>query len=405
MSGGQLQLNPDGSSSLLANGQVIPGRFTVNGDTVTLSMFLSAPPLILSIRGDTLWSENGQPMLVRQGAAPAPAAPPVALLKLPSTYISAQTPMDKLQLNTDKSFLLQENGQTYHGTFVANVNILELNISETSTKTTLNRQGNSLTDSSGQTWTLLGQQPASAMTNADVLKNQTVIDMVGLGLSDEVVIEKIRSAPETNFDTGIDALKALKAAKVSDAVIMTMINPKAAAPASIATRMPAAMWIGGPPGFPGTSIIAYKRANGSFVALQQCALEGSKTKGKWGMMTGLGPTRTMAVYMGPEAPVRIEERRPVFVMKNLGRANMRVAFITQLLQKEGHREVQDSHTRAFSHEEGVPEEARLGVVIADVGDGGFVSVIPKDDLPDGEYIFKFGYMGDQCYDFGISGPK
>jgi hypothetical protein len=59
------------------------------------------------------------------------------------------------------------------------------------------------------------------------MTNQDVLDIVGLGLGDDVVIEKIRTAPETAFDTSISALKALKEAKVSEAVIKTMISPKA----------------------------------------------------------------------------------------------------------------------------------------------------------------------------------
>jgi hypothetical protein len=67
-----------------------------------------------------------------------------------------------------------------------------------------------------------GQEPQKpGMTNKDVM------DLVALGLGDEVVIEKIRSASETAFDTELEALKILKTANVSDAVIRVMINPKA----------------------------------------------------------------------------------------------------------------------------------------------------------------------------------
>jgi hypothetical protein len=59
--------------------------------------------------------------------------------------------------------------------------------------------------------------------------------MVSLGLGDDVILEKIKSAPETDFATDLDSLKTLKAAKVSDPVIRAMINPKAAtAPAAAA---------------------------------------------------------------------------------------------------------------------------------------------------------------------------
>ena len=61
------------------------------------------------------------------------------------------------------------------------------------------------------------------------LTNQDILDMVSLGLGDDVILEKIKSAPETEFATDLESLKALKAAHVSDPVIRVMINPKAAA--------------------------------------------------------------------------------------------------------------------------------------------------------------------------------
>jgi hypothetical protein len=63
------------------------------------------------------------------------------------------------------------------------------------------------------------------------MTNQDVIDMVALGLSDDVIIAKIHTVDSTNFDTSVKGLRALKAGKVSDAVIRTMINAKSAAAA------------------------------------------------------------------------------------------------------------------------------------------------------------------------------
>lgn len=71
------------------------------------------------------------------------------------------------------------------------------------------------------------------------LTNQDVLDMVSMGLGDDVILEKIKSAPETDFATDLESLKALKAAKVSDPVIRAMINPKAAA-APVAPATPPA---------------------------------------------------------------------------------------------------------------------------------------------------------------------
>jgi hypothetical protein len=61
------------------------------------------------------------------------------------------------------------------------------------------------------------------------MSNQDVLDMVSMGLGDGVILEKIRTAPETDFATDLESLKTLKAAHVSDPVIRAMINPKAAA--------------------------------------------------------------------------------------------------------------------------------------------------------------------------------
>jgi S1-C subfamily serine protease len=69
------------------------------------------------------------------------------------------------------------------------------------------------------------------------LSNEDVIAMVSLGLSDDVVIEKIRSAAATNFDTGLDGLKVLKAAKVSDAVLKAMISPRGSPTGSSSGRV------------------------------------------------------------------------------------------------------------------------------------------------------------------------
>src|SRR5260370_29210249 len=78
--------------------------------------------------------------------------------------------------------------------------------------------------------TCFGQQPAKKMTNEDV------IEMLGLGLTDDVVMDKIHSTPATDFDTTVAGLKALKTAKVSDSVIRAMINPHPATPLVSASR-------------------------------------------------------------------------------------------------------------------------------------------------------------------------
>ena len=65
----------------------------------------------------------------------------------------------------------------------------------------------------------MGQQLNQRMTNQDV------VDMVAIGLSDDVIIDKIHAVPSTQFDTNVKELRTLKEGRVSDLVIRAMITP------------------------------------------------------------------------------------------------------------------------------------------------------------------------------------
>jgi S1-C subfamily serine protease len=82
----------------------------------------------------------------------------------------------------------------------------------------------------GPTWPISPQQaqqfaPSNSTASTKPLTNADVVEMESLGLSDEVIIAKIHATAETDFDTSIDGLKALKAEKVSDAVLKAMLDP------------------------------------------------------------------------------------------------------------------------------------------------------------------------------------
>src|SRR5271169_5361153 len=76
--------------------------------------------------------------------------------------------------------------------------------------------------------------PVVAPPVANRLTNQDIKDLVEIGLSNDVIIEKIQGAESTDFDTSVEALKTLKAARVPDAVIRLMVNPHAV-PTAIST--------------------------------------------------------------------------------------------------------------------------------------------------------------------------
>jgi S1-C subfamily serine protease len=68
------------------------------------------------------------------------------------------------------------------------------------------------------------QSSPSASTGA-ALTNQDVLDLLSAGISEDIVIEKIRTAAATNFDTSLAGLKALKSGGVTDKVVKAMLQP------------------------------------------------------------------------------------------------------------------------------------------------------------------------------------
>ena len=73
----------------------------------------------------------------------------------------------------------------------------------------------------------------AAAPKSPKMTNDDVIALVQAGLSDGVVIEKIRTSA-TQFDTSTEALVRLKKAGVADGVIRLIVNPNAKAEAKVA---------------------------------------------------------------------------------------------------------------------------------------------------------------------------
>jgi len=214
--GAQMQLNPDGSFSLHdREGRESPGRYIVNGNVLALTYDATKSGAMFTIQGGNIFLGN-KLAWVRHGAGPALTPP-----SLPATYANAQTPADQLQLNADKTFSLQEAGQAYQGTFVADGNILELNISG-GPKTKATIEGNNLTDSGGQTWVLREQSATPAPTEA-TLRNQDIIDLTKASIDDATILAKIASS-KCQFDTSPKVIIQLKNSGVSATVIKAMVS-------------------------------------------------------------------------------------------------------------------------------------------------------------------------------------
>ena len=136
---------------------------------------------------------------------------------------------------------------------------------------------------------------------ADVLTNDGVIKMVKAGLSESVVIQKIRTS-EKKFDTSADALVNLKSAGVPDSVIEAMLAPGAATGTAAAPSPAPASVVAATSAEPRISHMAggAEKPLKSILGPLQSKLE------------PFAGTRTEVVLVAPRAEYRIADREPVF---------------------------------------------------------------------------------------------
>ncbi len=178
------------------------------------------------------------------------------------------------------------------------------------------------------TWS---QQLSKRITDKDV------IDMTALGLSDDIIIAKIRAAAAggtLQFDTSVDALKELKAAKVSDEVIKVMINPAPAAAQVVVAATP----ISNDPNLPPPEVGVYWKNGNSFTRVEGQAISQAKVGGKAGSMFtyGMRNEHWDAYLDGPQSKNVIQDRQPVFYLYVPDGASSS-DFVLISLEKKGNR--------------------------------------------------------------------
>jgi hypothetical protein len=178
------------------------------------------------------------------------------------------------------------------------------------------------------TWS---QQLGKRITNKDV------IDMAGLGLSDDLIISKIRSAAAggtLQFDTSVDGLKELKAAKVSDDVIKVMINPAPPAAPMVVAAIP----MTNDPSLPPPEVGVYWKNANAFQRIEGQTISQTKVGGKAGSMFtyGMRNEHWDAFLNGPQSKNIIQDRSPVFYIyvPDGGSAS---DFVLISLEKKGDR--------------------------------------------------------------------
>jgi len=234
----------------------------------------------------------------------------------------------------------------------------------------------------------------------EVLTNQSVVEMVKAGLSERVIIAKIRNSP-TKFDTQTDALIALKKNGVPEKVIEAIMSPSApaAAAAPPASSAPAGSLVMAPPPAAGPARpTVYQIVGGKEVELVAAGSEVQKNNARYSRSTEV-------VIAGNKAKVRTAERQPVFVLTTPPSEMPLVKLDPgkndrNLKVGSGSRVPYGGSTST----RGIRGEDMIEVD-AERDSRGFYRVKPRAPLAPGEYGFVAtrggSPMGSSIYDFGI----
>ncbi|HVS88378.1 MAG TPA: hypothetical protein VHF01_09170 [Candidatus Acidoferrum sp.] len=245
----------------------------------------------------------------------------------------------------------------------------------------------------------LGQQSVQKMTNQDVL------EMVSLGLSDDVIIDKVHAAGAADFDTSIAGLKALKGAKVSDAVIRAMINPHPAAVSSSLSAGQNGSASANPndpnsPHDPGIYLYAVAKDGLQMVILEPTVYSQGKSGGmfKSAMTYGIAKMNWKAVVRGAHANVRSSDSKMVFYFyfeessaglshPSFGGTTTPNEFtLLKFEEKKDSRETVVMRANAFGASSGTDEKANTGFAFTKLRPGVY-KVVPNEPLKPGEYCF------------------
>jgi len=262
----------------------------------------------------------------------------------------------------------------------------------------------------------LGQQAVKKMTNEDVTQ------MVSLGLTDEVIIDKIHAAGATDFDTSVAGLTALKQAKVSDAVLRAMINPHPLAVNSGLSTGPNPPTNANPndptsPHESGLYWLAKQGQDKRMLRLEPSSHPGQKAT------PGFGKADVKAVLPGQHAALRLTEPTPelwfYFDEKSTGLSQSPSAAtkpedftLARMDAKGKERQLVVGHASAFG---GITNGVRPGdsvqVDIQKVAPGVY-KVSPVKPLAPGEYCFlpsgaagAFVTYAGRLFDFGVDQAK
>jgi hypothetical protein len=234
---------------------------------------------------------------------------------------------------------------------------------------------------------------ATSLTAQEVLTNDSVIAMKKAGLSDSLIVAKIRSS-QTKFDVSTNALIALKSAGLSDSVIEAMVGhagpagslPAVAAPAP--TTGPAA----------GRESI-FHMANGRYVELKSAMSSVESNVAFFASSSEL-------VLKGRKAQYRVAEKQPVFYSAWAANEVPLVKLKPGDSNDDRNLKISSGGFHPFGGTQKMGIRSQDTIDVDSEKDArGFYKLTPKKPLAAGEYgfVLTFGATAGagKVYDFGV----
>jgi hypothetical protein len=255
----------------------------------------------------------------------------------------------------------------------------------------------------------------TAVAAEEKLTNASVIEMHKLGLGDSVVVEKIKNSA-CSFDVGLDALKQLKDAGISDTIIQAMIAAASATkPATAATVGTATGDPNDPQAAHETGIWLCQQLDGKnkMSMLAPNTFDQVSTGGGFGVGFG-GTAKMRSVLQGIHADLQITVSKPVFYFyfdKSGSSLSSAAKVATDpsdfvLVEMEMHkqqRRLEIGKINLGGSKQGLSEKTMRAMQSEKVADG-IYKVTPQGDLKDGEYafVYKANTSVGKVFDFGIA---
>jgi hypothetical protein len=280
----------------------------------------------------------------------------------------------------------------------------------------------------GQRSPAAANKPApSTPSKPATLTVDAVLAMVDAGLSDDLIIARLRKEDKP-FDLGPDDMIRLKKAKLSDALLMVMLDPKAepkkpaAEPVVIQRPIGVAPGIARPSGATppprastsgdlndpmtphDSGIYLYTKdrdGKPQMIVLERAAYQGAKTGGmlQSAMTYGIVKAKTKALIPGAHATIRVKDKDAVFYFyfddkqAGLGKtcfgagnlSNPNQFVLLKLAVTKSNRETTVGQFSALGTSSGSDSKSMTAFKSERIRSG--LYKVTVDDLTDGEYCF------------------